>query len=121
MELQELYSNARLFVFPSEAEGMPMCLLEALSYNTPCLVSDIPENTEVGKEYVTTFKSKDVDDLVQKMKEFLSESHSQKVDSDAFRGCPNIRIIKGHDCSYIKKYYDWDSVVQKTLEVYKNK
>lgn len=105
MELQELYSNARLFVFPSEAEGMPMCLLEALSYNTPCLVSDIPENTEVGKEYVTTFKSKDVDDLVQKMKEFLSESYSQKVDSR----------------SYIKKYYDWDSVVQKTLEVYKNK
>ncbi len=49
-KLQELYSNTKLFVFPSEAEGMPICLLEALSYNCECLVSDIPENLEVGKE-----------------------------------------------------------------------
>lgn len=102
-ELQELYSNARLFVFPSEAEGMPMCLLEALSYNTPCLVSDIPENIEVGGRYVESFISKDVDDLRKKLKILLSYQNE------------NISFIR----DYISKNYDWDSVVKKTLEVYK--
>ncbi len=46
-ELDELYSNAFLYVLPSDVEGMPLSLLEAMSYGCPCLVSDIPENTEV--------------------------------------------------------------------------
>lgn len=69
--LRELYSNARLFVFPSEAEGMPMSLLEAMSYNCSCLVSDIPENKEVGKTYVQYFESKNTESLKQKLIESL--------------------------------------------------
>ena len=102
-ELQELYSNARLFVFPSEAEGMPMCLLEALSYNTPCLVSDIPENIEVGGRYVTSFKSMDINDLNNKLKMILS------------RPCENNTELR----EYVKNHYDWNTVVRKTLEVYR--
>lgn len=102
-ELQELYSNAKVFVFPSEAEGMPLCLLEALSYNAQCLVSDIPENTEVGKEYVMTFETKNVCDLRDKLKVALSETDNDKVNS---RG-------------YIEKNYNWDEVVKKTLLLYK--
>lgn len=102
-ELQELYSSARLFVFPSEAEGMPMCLLEALSYNTPCLVSNIPENIEVGGRYVTSFKSMDINDLKNKLEMILS------------RPCENNTELR----EYVKNNYDWDTVVRKTLEVYK--
>lgn len=102
-KLQELYSNARLFVFPSEAEGMPMCLLEALSYNTPCLVSDIPENIEVGGRYVVSFKSTDINDLKNKLEMILS------------RPCENSTGLR----EYVKNNYDWDTVVRKTLEVYK--
>lgn len=104
-ELQELYSNARLFVFPSEAEGMPMCLLEALSYNIPCLVSDIPENIEVGGKYVTSFKSMDISDLKNKLEMILS------------RQCENSTDLR----EYVKNNYDWDTVVRKTLKVYKAK
>ena len=104
-ELQELYSNARLFVFPSEAEGMPMCLLEALSYNIPCLVSDIPENIEVGGEYVTSFKSMDISDLKNKLEMILSCQ------------CENSTDLR----EYVKNNYDWDTVVRKTLKVYKAK
>lgn len=100
--LKELYSNARLFVFPSEAEGMPMCLLEALSYNCQCLVSDIPENLEVGKEYVKSFKSKDTDDLKVKLQQCLSEK--KQVNSR----------------QYIIDNYSWDTIVKKTLECYEN-
>ena len=98
--LRELYSNAKLFVFPSEAEGMPMCLLEAMSYNCPCLVSDIPENVEVGKQYVTTFKSKDVEDLKIKLIQCLQQNHYK-----------NSR-------EYIINEYSWDSVIQRTIECY---
>lgn len=45
--LEELYSNAYVYVLPSDVEGMPISLLEAMSYGNCCLVSDIPENMEV--------------------------------------------------------------------------
>lgn len=102
-ELQELYSNARLFIFPSEAEGMPMCLLEALSYNVPCLVSDIPENVEVGKNYVWSFKNKDIEDLKRQIEKILAIPQANKNDSR----------------EYVKINYDWDLIVKQTLEIYR--
>ena len=62
-DLCALYSAARVFVFPSEAEGMPMALLEAMWFDCPCLVSDIPENTEVLEGHGKTFSVGDVDAL----------------------------------------------------------
>ena len=99
--LQELYSNARLFVFPSEAEGMPICLLEALSYDCPCLVSDINENLEVGGDYVDSFVSCDTDDLRKKLTEILGK---EKVDTGSRQ--------------YILDNYSWDDNVEKTIELY---
>lgn len=99
--LWELYSNAKLFVFPSEAEGMPMCLLEALSYDCNCLVSDIPENLEVGKAYVTSFRSCDTEDLREKLAVCLNKE-----------GRNNSR-------AYIREHYSWDQVVEKTLDFYR--
>ena len=100
--LRELYSNTRLFVFPSEAEGMPMCLLEAMSYNCRCLVSDISENIEVGQKFVTSFKSKDVNDLREKLEQCL-ENEKQIISRQ-----------------YIIDNYSWEIVVKKTLECYSN-
>ena len=100
--LRELYSNTRLFVFPSEAEGMPMCLLEAMSYNCRCLVSDISENIEVGQKFVTSFKSKDVNDLREKLEQCLE--NEKQINSR----------------QYIIDNYSWEKVVKKTLECYSN-
>ena len=44
--LDELYSNAYIYTLPSDLEGMPLSLLEAMSYGNCCLVSDIPECAE---------------------------------------------------------------------------
>lgn len=101
--LQELYSNAALFVFPSEAEGMPLSLLEALSYNIPCLVSDIPENLEVSKEYAQSFRAGDIDDLERQLKNCLV--HRKE-------------LFVRESRSYIKENYNWDQVVRKTLKCY---
>jgi len=48
--LQELYSNAYVYVLPSDLEGMPLSLLEAMSYGNCCLVSNIPECTDVVED-----------------------------------------------------------------------
>jgi glycosyltransferase involved in cell wall biosynthesis len=66
--LKQLFSNAYIYVLPSDVEGMSLSLLEAMSYSNCCLVSDIPENTEVVGESALTFKSGDVDDLTDKLK-----------------------------------------------------
>lgn len=101
-EISELYSNARAFIFPSEAEGMPMCLLEALSFNTPCLVSDIPENLNVAFDYVTSFESKNTEDLKIKLEKILNN---------------NKKSMNSRE--YIKNEYSWEKIVDDTLNVYK--
>jgi len=65
--LRELFSNCYLFVLPSELEGLPTALLEAMSYGNCCLASDIPENLEALDQYGYTFKNKSVEDLANKL------------------------------------------------------
>jgi glycosyltransferase involved in cell wall biosynthesis len=65
--LQQLYAHAGLFVLPSSHEGLPLALLEALSYGIPVLVSDIPPNLEVIDHPAHTFRVGNVDDLKEKM------------------------------------------------------
>lgn len=72
--LEELFSNAALFVQPSELEGLSIGLIEAMSYGTPCLASDIPENREVVGEAGLTFRNKDVEDLERELEWALSNA-----------------------------------------------
>ena len=65
--LEELYSNAYVYVLPSDLEGMPMSLLEAMSYGNCCLVSDIAECTEVVENKAISFKKGDIEDLKEKL------------------------------------------------------
>ncbi len=97
-ELQELYSNAYLYVLPSDIEGMPMSLLEALSYGNVCLVSDIPENTEVINEDCYVFKRGNVDRLRHQIKKII-----------------NLNLTT-HENMVIP--YTWDDVVNETIGVY---
>ena len=55
--LEELYSNAYLYILPSNLEGMPLSLLEAMSYGNCCVVSDIAECTEVVEDKAAVFPS----------------------------------------------------------------
>lgn len=104
--LKELYSNAWVFVLPSDVEGMAMSLLEAMSYGNCCLVSDIPENTEVVKEHAFTFEKSNVHDLKNKLEYLLA--HPEEV-INMREGCAD----------YICQRYDWEDVVDRTLELYR--
>ena len=100
--LEELCSNAYLFVLPSDVEGMAVSLLEAMSYGNCCLVSDIKENTEVVEEHAVTFRKGDVSDLCEKLKELLSDAEQ-------------VAKMKSESADFICGKYNWDSVVEETL------
>ena len=77
-ELDELYSNAYLYCLPSHIEGMPISLLEALSYGCNVLISNIDENIQVAEKYATTFKMGDVSDLTNKLEACIEENNRYK-------------------------------------------
>lgn len=104
---EELYSNAYLYVLPSDVEGMPLSLLEAMSYGNCCLTSDIPECADVTKEYGFTFRKGDTDDLRDKL-QLLCDNPEMT------------QRCKAESSAYICKKYNWDSVVSETLSLYED-
>lgn len=105
-ELQELYSNAFLYILPSDVEGMPLSLLEAMSYGNCCLVSDIPENLDVVGENGVSFKRGNTEDLCLKLKNLLCDK--RKVEE-----------TRSKAADYICEKYRWDNVVERTLTLYR--
>lgn len=106
--LKELYSNAYIYTLPSDLEGMPISLLEAMSYGNCCLVSDIPECTEVVADKAEVFKKADINDLSEKL---------QKL-------CNDEKIVQEYNRNasiYICNRFNWDDVVDMTMELYKRK
>ncbi len=104
-ELEELYSNAYLFVLPSDVEGMALSLLEAMSYGNCCLVSDIPENLEVVEDKAVSFKKSDVPDLRKQLEILLNDQGL-------------VDFYKKSSRDYICNKYNWDQVTEKTIGIY---
>lgn len=107
-ELEELFSNAYLFVLPSDVEGMAMGLLEAMSYGNCCLVSDIPENMEVVQDHAVSFHRGDSEDLREKLVYLLENEEI-------------VKKYKKESSRYICSKYNWDDVVDRTIEAYKDR
>lgn len=103
--LQELYSNAYIYSLPSDLEGMPLSLLEAMSYSNCCLTSDIPECAEVTEDKGVTFKRSDINDLKIKL-QYLCDN-KDIVDS-----------YKENAADFITAKYSWENIIDRTLELY---
>lgn len=103
--LEELYSNAYIYCLPSDLEGMPLSLLEAMSYGNCCIVSDIDECSEVVEENAVVFKKSDVEDLKYKL-EYLLENREV------------VEKYKKEAMEFICNKYNWNDVVDKTLKLY---
>ena len=101
-ELDELYSNAYIYTLPSDLEGMPLSLLEAMSYGNCCLTSDIAECATVIEDKGVTFKKSNVKDLT-------------KVLQDLCDNTKKVEKYKKESQEYILNKYNWDDVVSKTL------
>lgn len=103
--LDELYSNAYIYVLPSDLEGMPLSLLEAMSYGNCCLTSDIDECASVTDDYGITFKKGDVDDLEKKLQQLCDDEKC-------------VKSFKQNAAEFICGKYNWDEVTKKTLRLY---
>ena len=105
--LDELYSNAYVYVLPSDLEGMPLSLLEAMSYGNCCIVSDIPECTEVVEDKAIIFNKSDTHSLHEKL-------------VFAVTNAEEIMKLKNNASDFICNKYNWDDVVNRTLDLYRS-
>ncbi len=98
-KLNELFSHARLFVLPSFHEGLPIVLLEALSYRLPVLVSDIPANTLSCLSPANFFITGNIDNLRENLERKLTDGE----------------ISREYDLTP----YNWDHIATQVSEVYR--
>lgn len=98
-KLNQILTNAALFVLPSTHEGLPIALLEAMSYNLDVLVSDIAANKLPELEPNDFFKVDDIDSLTQALTSKLTRPQRNR--------------------HYDLKNYNWDNIARLTLEVYR--
>lgn len=98
-KLHTLLSHARCFVLPSSHEGLPIALLEAMSYQLPVVVSDIPANVQVGLDNSSYFHVGNIDELVEKLNSILA--------------------IEYVNYPYNMDDYDWKKIAQQTVSLYK--
>jgi glycosyltransferase involved in cell wall biosynthesis len=102
--LGEIFSNAGIFVLPSYHEGLPIVLLEAMSYDLPCLVSGIPANLEIVSDERSVFAPGDVGALSDKLRQGISSS-GRKDDTAKNR-------------RRLEEEFSWDLIAEKVLRVY---
>ncbi len=103
--LDELLTNAFLFVLPSETEGLSVSLIEAINFGCGVLVSDIPENLDALQDYGFSFKNADVDDLTKTIQHLVD--HPELIEA---------KRDKGRE--YVRNRYGIKPVVDRLEEIY---
>ena len=99
-KLHSLLTNCRCYCLPSSHEGLPISLLEAMSYRVPVVVSDIPANLEVGLDSSCYFPVGNVEALVEKLQKNVDEPY--------------------HSVDYDISKYDWDVIANQVCKVYQS-
>ena len=114
--LAELFSNCYVYVLPSDIEGMPMSLLEAVGYDARVIVSDIAENVDCLDGYGNSFAHSDT----QSLKDVLSFclAHGELKDSD-FKPEVSPAAVQ-QKRSELSAKYDWDRITDLTLDLYQS-
>ena len=97
-KLHSLLTNCRCYCLPSSHEGLPIALLEAMSYGVKVIVSDIPANLEVGLDKEDYFPVGNVDALTDKLKTIIQQP-LQHIDYDM-------------------KKYNWEKIADQVDKLY---
>jgi glycosyltransferase involved in cell wall biosynthesis len=106
--LEELYSNARAFVTTSELEGLPLTLLEALSYGLPCIASDIAPHKEIlGRLDWFMFPTGNLETLSKRMDE-VEEMSEDKLNEVAEK-----------EAAEVSDRFNWDIFAERLEKLYK--
>lgn len=104
--LAEIVRGAGLFVLPSDLEGLPLAMLEAMSEGIPVLASDIPPHQQLlANDRGVLFSAGNVDALEQKL---------------AWAFEHPVELLKMAELAqrHVKRYYSWERITSENLEVY---
>jgi len=104
--LAQLYSHAGGFILPSSNEGLPIALLEAMSYGLPVLASDIPPNLELALPQLCYFPMGNVPALAAALERMMST--------------PRDAAASAARRQWVIDSYDWNRVAADTLRVYRS-
>lgn len=77
-ELEDLYANCLLYVLASRVEGLPITVCEAMAHGRPLVLSDIPENREVGGDAARFFNCGDINELRSVLSELIEDSEARE-------------------------------------------
>ncbi len=103
--LNELLSNAGLFVLPSDLEGLSLALLDAMGAGVCVLTSDIPENREVVDGVGYTFKAGDVADLARMLTLLCADRETRRRSGESAR-------------ERVRERYLWPGVAREMADIY---
>jgi glycosyltransferase involved in cell wall biosynthesis len=103
--LQALYAHAHFYVLASRVEGLPITVCEAMAHGKALVLSDIPENVEVGGPAARYFRCGDVNALLAALSDLTSDDEARE----------------GLGREAMKRYvevYNWDMVTDQIEGVY---
>ena len=100
-----MYTNAYLYVHPSESEGLSQALLEGMSAGNCCVVSDLEANLEAIGDHGVVFPSGDWIALQIKLAELLEDG--QRVQDVGAAAKERVRSI-----------FSWDKAADQMEAIY---
>lgn len=106
--LETLFMGAAFAVHPSQSEGLPIAVLEAMSYGKAVIGSDIPENMELLSESGIAFSVGDTNALAHAILDLVRNPlHATALG----------RVAR----EVVETEYRWDDIAKKTIALYEEK
>ena len=104
--LHALFTNAYAAIHPSRLEGLPIAILEEMSYGKCVLASDIPEHMEIIRDHGLAFKAGDIDDLAKNII-MVAEA-------------PELAAHVGSESAvFVKNNFSWNEIADRTEMLYR--
>jgi glycosyltransferase involved in cell wall biosynthesis len=105
-KLAEIVRGAGLFVLPSDLEGLPLAMLEAMREGIPVLASDIPPHQQLlGEQRGMLFSAGDVESFTRCLD--WATNHPEEL----------VAMAKSAK-RYVDTYHNWEHITAENLRLY---
>ncbi len=104
--VSEIVRGAGLFVLPSDVEGLPLVMLEAMREKIPVLASNIPPHRQlIGEDRGLLFEASNLESCIQGLNQALSQPEQ-------------LVAMASRAQDYVKQNHSWDRIGFENLSLY---